>query len=67
MTVQLYHHVTDGVTVMSLSASLLQKITVAVDCVCQITLNQKLLCKTRPTCRCVTCSVMIKILDVDYG
>lgn len=46
----LYHqhnqfiHVTDGVIVTSLSASLLQKISVAVDCLCQITLNRKLAC-----------------------
>jgi hypothetical protein len=37
--------VTDGMTVMSLSASLLQKIKVAMDHLCQITLNQKLLRK----------------------
>jgi len=36
------HNVTDGVTVMSLSASLLQKISVNVDFVCQIVLNSKL-------------------------
>jgi DNA/RNA-binding domain of Phe-tRNA-synthetase-like protein len=45
---RLYHqcnqsiHVTDGVTVTSLSASLLQKIRAATDHLCQITLNQKL-------------------------
>ena len=44
----LYHqhnqsvHVTDGVTVMSLSASLLQKISVATNHLCQIVLNRKL-------------------------
>jgi hypothetical protein len=43
----LYHqlnqsiHITDGVTVMSLSPSLLQK-SVAMDDLCQIVLNQKL-------------------------
>jgi len=47
----LYHqhnqfiHVTDGMTVTSLSASLLQKIRVAKDFVCQIVLNRILLCK----------------------
>jgi hypothetical protein len=35
---------TVGVTVMSLSDSLLQKISVAMDCVFQIVLNQKILC-----------------------
>jgi hypothetical protein len=35
-------HVTDGMTVMSLSASLLQKISVTMDCLCQIMLNSKL-------------------------
>jgi len=44
----LYHqhnqsiHITDGMTVMSLSSSLLQKISVAMDDLCQIALNQKL-------------------------
>jgi len=43
--VWLYHqrnksiHVTDGVTVMSLSASLVQKIRAAADRLCQIVLN----------------------------
>ena len=32
-------HVTNGVTVMSLSASFLQKINVTVDCLCHIVLN----------------------------
>jgi len=70
--VRLYHqhnssiHMTDGVTVMSLSASLLQKITVAMVCLCHIMLNWKLLHKTWPTCRFVTCSVMIKMLNFDY-
>jgi hypothetical protein len=35
-------HLTDGMTVMSLSASLLQKISVTVACQCQIMLNSKL-------------------------
>jgi len=35
-------HVTNGMTVMSLSASLLQKIRVTVVCICQIMLNWKL-------------------------
>jgi hypothetical protein len=33
---------TDGVTVMSFSAKLLQKVSVAMDHLCQIALNQKL-------------------------
>jgi len=36
---------TDGVTVTSLSASLQHKTRAAMDHVCQITLNQKFLCK----------------------
>jgi hypothetical protein len=46
---RLYHqhnqstHMSDGVTVMSVSASLQQKTRVAMDHVCQILLNQKLL------------------------
>ena len=45
---RLYHqrnqfiHVTDGMTVTSLSASLLQKMSTATDCLCQTVLNQKL-------------------------
>ena len=35
-------HVTDGMTVMSLSASLRQKISVTMDYLCQIMLNSKL-------------------------
>jgi len=35
-------HVTDGLTVTSLSASLLHKISVPVDHLCEITLNRKL-------------------------
>ena len=38
-------HMTDGMTVTSLSASLLQKISAAKDFVCQIVLNWILLCK----------------------
>jgi hypothetical protein len=47
----LYHHhhqstnVADGVTVMSLSASIRQKLSAATDRLCQIVLNQKLLRK----------------------
>ena len=37
---------TDGVTVTSLSASLLQKVCASTDHLCQITLNQKLLRKS---------------------
>jgi len=43
--------VTDGVTVMSLSASLLQKIRVTVDHLCQIMLNQKLSYKFEKLCK----------------
>jgi hypothetical protein len=44
-------HVTDGVTVTSLSASLLNKINVAMDHLCQITLNWKLLHKFAKWCK----------------
>jgi len=37
-------HTCDGVTVKSLSSSLIQKISVATDRLCQITLNQTLSC-----------------------
>jgi hypothetical protein len=52
----LYHqrnksiHVTDGVTMTSLSASLLQKIHAAMDRLCQILLNWKLSCKLEKWC-----------------
>jgi hypothetical protein len=36
---------TDGVTLTSFSVGLVQKISVATACVCQIALNQKLSCK----------------------
>jgi hypothetical protein len=35
-------HVTDGVAVTSISASLQHKTTVGMDCLCQVILNQKL-------------------------
>jgi hypothetical protein len=38
-------HVTGGVTVTSLSAGLLQKISAATECLCQIALSGKLSCK----------------------
>ena len=53
----LYHwhnqnvRVTDCVTLMSLYASLLRKIIVAADCLCQVALNQKLLCKFQNWCK----------------
>ena len=53
----LYHqhsqsvHVTDGVIVTSLSASLLQKMSTAMDCLCQITLNQKSSLKFEKWCK----------------
>ena len=37
-------HMTDGMRVMSLSASLQHKTSPARDCLCQTTLNPKLLC-----------------------
>jgi hypothetical protein len=61
----LYHqhhqfiHMTDGVTVTPLSASLLQKMSAAFDCLCQIVLNQKLSC-TFETCRKFSSSVKAK-------
>ena len=56
-TAWLYHqynqsiHITDGMTVMSLSGSLLQMISVAMDCPCQIRLNWKLLHKFEKWCK----------------
>ena len=44
-------HVTDGVTVTSLSASLLQKISVATDHLCQIALNRTLSRKFEKWCK----------------
>ena len=52
----LYHqrnqstHVADGVTATSLSASLLQTLSAATDCLCQITLNRKISRTMRPAC-----------------
>jgi hypothetical protein len=43
-------HENEGVTVTSLSASLLQKTSSATDWLCQITLNRKSLRTIRPTC-----------------
>jgi len=48
-------HVTDIVTVMSLSASLLQKVSAATDHLCQITLNRKLLHKFGKWCTSSSC------------
>ena len=48
-------HVTDGVTVTLLSASLLQKISAATDCLCQIVLNRKLLNKFEKWCKFSSC------------
>jgi hypothetical protein len=42
---------TDGVTVMSLSASLLQEISAAMNHLCQTALNQELLCKFEKYCK----------------
>ena len=53
----LYHrcnktiHMTDGVTVMSLSASLIQKIRAAADCLCQFALNWKLTHEFKKQCQ----------------
>jgi len=44
-------HVTDGLTVMSLSASLLQKISAATDRLCQIALNRTLSRKFEEWCK----------------
>jgi hypothetical protein len=41
---------TDGMAVTSLSASLLQKMSAAMDCPCQITIKRKLWCKFK-TCK----------------
>ena len=43
-------HVTDGVTVTSLSASFQHKTRMAMDCLRQIVLNQKLPCKFTKWC-----------------
>jgi len=42
---------TEVETVTSLSASLLQKIHAAIKCLCQIMLNQKLVCKFEKWCK----------------
>jgi len=47
--------VTDGMTMTSHSASLLQKIRLTVDHLCQITLNQKLSCKFKKLCKFSNC------------
>ena len=44
-------HVTGGMAVASLSASLPQRISAAMDHLCQIMLNQKLLCKFEMRCK----------------
>jgi hypothetical protein len=44
-------HVTDGVTMTSLSGSLLQKISAAMDHLCQIVLNWKWSCKFEKWCK----------------
>jgi len=44
-------HMTNGVTLMSLPASLLQKISAAMDRLCQITLNWKLPCNFKKWCK----------------
>jgi hypothetical protein len=48
-------HETDGITVTSLSASLLNKISVAVVHLCQVTLNQKLSHKFEKWCKFSVC------------
>jgi len=42
---------TDGVTVMSLSAILLQEISAATNHLCQIVVNQELLCTFEKWCK----------------
>jgi hypothetical protein len=48
-------HLSDGVKVTSLSASLLQKIRASVDRLCQIAFNQKLLLKFKKWCKILSC------------
>ena len=48
-------HTTDGVTVTSLPASLLQKINEPTDHLCQVTLNQKCLHKFEKWCKSSSC------------
>lgn len=45
ITNNINQYMTDGMAVTSLSASLLQKMSAAKDCPCQIAINQKLWCK----------------------
>jgi len=45
ITNNINQYMTDGMTVTSLSACLLQKTSAATDCPCQIAINQKLWCK----------------------
>jgi hypothetical protein len=67
----LYHEcnqsiqVIDGVTVMSLSASLLQKISVATDRLCQVALNRKLTPKFQKWCK-FSSRVEVKLHKVDH-
>jgi len=42
---------TDGMTLTSLSVDLVQKMSVATACVCQIAFNQKLSCKFEKWCK----------------
>jgi len=57
----LYHryvqsmHLTEGVTVMSLSASILQKISLHMNHLCEIALNRKLLYKFEMCCKFLSC------------
>jgi hypothetical protein len=48
-------HVTDGMTVMSLSVGLLQKISADTDCLCRIALNQNLSRKFEKWCKFSKC------------
>jgi len=48
-------HLTEGVTVMSLYASLLQKISLRMNHLCEIALNRKLLCKFERCCKFLSC------------
>ena len=50
-----YIHVTDGATVVSLTASLLQKISAVTYLLCQITLNLTLLHKFKKCCKYSVC------------
>jgi hypothetical protein len=67
----LYHqhnqsiHMTDGMTVTSLSASLLSKISAAKDLVCRIVLNGILLCRFKKWCK-FSSHIKVKLRKMKY-